>query len=77
MKQLKKIELATCDVAEMNPQELQNANGGGFVELLIDSFDYAIRDVTGGRENIYTMVASACIPGYALYNGIRNIIDLW
>ena len=77
MKKLKKIELATCDVVEMNPQELQNADGGDIWDIAFGTFDYAIRDMTGGRENGYSCLASIFIPGYGLYNSISTLVNYW
>jgi len=69
--------LATCDVAEMNPQELQNTNGGDLWDIMFGTFDYAIRDLTGGRDNGYTFLATIFIPGYGLYHNISTLGQYW
>ena len=69
--------MATCDVAEMNQQESQNANGGGFWDIDFGgAFDYMIRDLSGGYLDACSLACSALIPGYGIYNG-GKFLGLW
>jgi len=64
MKQLKKLDLATYEVEELNQKELLDSEGGFWYEFINDCFTSVFGYTIG-----CVAVGSCASLGYAMYNG--------